>query len=332
LSGGLDSRHIVLELVRQGLRPDFVVTVGPPTGGIGREVAAAAAVADAFGLRHVVVRSRQRRLSDEEEKNVVTSFCTDSHTWILALRDVMLAEGVKSSYDGIGGDVLSNGVFLESERHELFMAGRHHELADLLLGSNEPWMVRLLSAASYAEMRRPRAIERLVRELKTHEGALSPVTSFHFWNRTRRTATMSPYGMLAHIPTVFSPYLDHELFDFLAGLPPDLLVTHTFHEEAIRRAYPESAGLAYAPKGSGGELLGALRTSTAELMLRLLWQPSELVDTGATLMRLAAGLVGLRSPRWWFFQAAYLRQIGLVRERRHAESRYSADDGRAVAP
>ena len=38
--------------------------------------------------------------------------------------------------------------------------------------------------------------------------------------------------------TVFAPYLDHELFDFLASLPTQLIMDHNFHTETIHLAYP----------------------------------------------------------------------------------------------
>jgi asparagine synthetase B (glutamine-hydrolysing) len=314
LSGGLDSRHIVLELVRQGQPPDFVATVGAPTGRMGNEVHCAAEVARTLGLRHVLLRSSQRRLRDEEEKNAVTHFCADSHTWLLALRDALLAEAVECAYDGIAGDVLSNGVFLDANRHALYDAGRLHELADLLLGRNEEWMRQLLPEDVYQEMDRTSAIERVVRELRTHDRAASPVTAFHFWNRTRRTAALSPYGVLRDIRVMYCPFLDHDLFDFLMSLPAELLMTHSFHEATVSRAYPELARSAYAPKGSGKELLGSLKASGAELAAHLSSRRCGLVRTSHVLPRLALGLLGLRSLDWWYFRAAYLRQLERVRD------------------
>ena len=54
-----------------------------------------------------------------------------------------------------------------------------------------------------------------------------------------------PLCMLGKAAQVFCPYLDDDLYDFLASLPADLFLSHTFHTETIRHAYPYSAGIPF---------------------------------------------------------------------------------------
>src|SRR5947209_10799928 len=59
---------------------------------------------------------------------------------------------------------------------------------------------------------------------------------------------MHSYRILAHAGEVLSPYLDHEVFDLLSGLPAEEFLDHTFHTEAIQRAYPRYAAVPFAAK------------------------------------------------------------------------------------
>jgi len=65
--------------------------------------------------------------------------------------------------------------------------------------------------------------------------------------------------------TVYAPYLDHTLFDFLASLPARLLMDRTLHTEAIAAAWPRFATIPYERKG----LLMRDRRATRQLAARL---------------------------------------------------------------
>jgi hypothetical protein len=47
----------------------------------------------------------------------------------------------------------------------------------------------------------------------------NPLGSFCFWNRTRREIALAPFSTLEGVPTVYAPYLDNHLFDFI-NCPP----------------------------------------------------------------------------------------------------------------
>ena len=80
---------------------------------------------------------------------------------------------------------------------------------------------------------------------------------------------MIPYGILRNVSTVYTPYLDHEVFDLLSSLPPVIFEDHAFHDDAIARAYPEFADLPYAvPKKDDRAFLKDVHDSLPS-MLRL---------------------------------------------------------------
>jgi hypothetical protein len=59
-------------------------------------------------------------------------------------------------------------------------------------------------------------------------------------------ACLPAYSLVTSVKYVFSPFLDHDLFDFLSSLPAAFFVDHTFHSDTIRYAYPEYADLPFA--------------------------------------------------------------------------------------
>src|SRR5215210_1223663 len=87
LSGGRDSRHILLELAREGCRPSFAITVPrlPPTAA--EDECVAGLVADHLQLRHIVVRQPRHPAIAEARKNIATHYCADEHAWFFPMVD-----------------------------------------------------------------------------------------------------------------------------------------------------------------------------------------------------------------------------------------------------
>lgn len=247
LSGGRDSRHILLELCSAGYRPKYCLTARknylPLPGG---EIKIAEKLTNLFDLEHIILDQTRSRLKAELRKNIITNFCTDEHAWYLVVADY-LNERVNIVYDGIGGDVLSESMFLTRDRLDLFDSNKLSDLAQNLLyrqSGEQTWM-RLLGK-EYSRFNLELAINHLCQELNRHVDVPNPVGSFYFMNRTRREIALMPYRLLSQVETVFSPYLDHELYDFLASLPASLLLDHDFHTDTIRQAYPLYSNIPYA--------------------------------------------------------------------------------------
>jgi asparagine synthase (glutamine-hydrolysing) len=250
LSGGRDSRHILLELHEQGHRPELCVTARlyPPWND--EDARVAASVAAALGLPHVVLEQGER-FDAELQKNVATSFCAEEHSWALVLAD-FLRRRAGTVYDGIGGDVLSAGLFLTARRIALYEAGRLTELAEHLVRRHTPVLGHLLQSDVRQRVARAEAVERVTAELARHREAANPIGSFYFWNRTRRAIALLPFALLGAAGTVYAPYLDHDLWDFLAALPRDLVRDWQLHTDAIRRAYPRFRDLPFEDKTAPG--------------------------------------------------------------------------------
>ncbi|MEM7501097.1 MAG: asparagine synthase C-terminal domain-containing protein [Pseudomonadota bacterium] len=238
LSGGRDSRHILFELARAGRKPRYCVTGRrfPPERY--QDELVAGQLAEAVGVEHVLVGPPPRLVDSYIRSNVKTSMTAPRRGWKFAILE-RLQQDVRVSYDGIGGDMLSGGSALTPKRVEAMESGRYEDFCRIYFGKKEGSMRAYMPAAQVARMTDEIVTERMLRELPKHADAVNPTTSFFFWNRTRRFDSTNPYGMLRDIETVYSPFLDHDLVDFLLSLDISFNTGTWFHDDVIAKAFPE---------------------------------------------------------------------------------------------
>jgi asparagine synthetase B (glutamine-hydrolysing) len=313
LSGGRDSRHILFALVEAGAPPDACVTVRPYPPRSHMDIPIAQTVARAAAVPHLIVEQSAGRVAAERRKNLLTHFCSDEHAHFLALADYLSAHA-SASYDGLGGDMLTGQSsalqpeltqLLNEERFEaasgrLFEGYDKHGIEDALR--------RLLVPDFYARVSRDVAAARVTRELIRHRDAAHPAMSFFFWNRTRRELALAPYGMMTGM-AVFSPYLDHEVFDLLMALPPGLTLDHMLHTAAICRAYPSFADIPFEDRASAGAPHMFVARTAFDLARAVVTWPGPVRQRYA-LPRLAMAAVTGRSEYLWFLPlAVYLGQF-----------------------
>lgn len=246
LSGGRDSRHILLALLEAGHRPDHLVTTHYRSPRSREDVRLATVVAEELGLDHTVLPQSDLPVVAELLKNQLTNFCTpESHAWYLPVAEY-LATDFDVSYDGIAGDVLSMARYLKPADLEAFRSEQFEDLARSMLDRDGTRLRGMLKTEAVDVFSRELAIHRLCRELRLHAGASNPVRSFRFWNYTRRAIGPVPFGMVRG-PHVHTPYLDAEVFDMLAGLAPEVIMQRSghFHTDVIRHGYPQYAHLPF---------------------------------------------------------------------------------------
>jgi hypothetical protein len=243
LSGGRDSRHVLFELAAAGAMPEVTVTARHFPWRPNEDAAVALRVASAVRVPHVVL-DQGDELAAEIRKNHATELCADEHAWLGVVADFL--RGYDTVYDGIAGDVLSAGLFLDAARVEAYERGRYEDVAAAFLQPRSAaTLARLVVPALRERLSAAHARTRVAAELATHVEAANPIGAFVFWNRTRREIALAPYRLYPSTLTVYAPYLDHALYDLLAALPARMLLDHGFHTEAITRAFPQYAALAY---------------------------------------------------------------------------------------
>jgi len=239
LSGGRDSRHILLEAVRARRKPAYSYTVDLAHSP--DECLLARTVAERLGVQHKVVPATYD-MATEFKKNTLTDFCSLQHGWILGARQVL--SQFQQSYDGIGGDILSGQpARVDSRKVALVEEGRIEELAELLVSSGPLYLVK--NPALFP--RREEAVALVHAEISRHLDAVNPVKSFYFWNRTRRDIAESAFALLVSPgQQVHAPYLDSDLFQLLASLPAQMTIDRRLHTDAMHKAFPEFANIGFA--------------------------------------------------------------------------------------
>jgi len=313
LSGGRDSRHILFELQVQGHQPKRVVTVQgfPPIDDEDRQVAGM--IARELDLVHDEVTYSPSHLATTLKGIELGELCGIGHAWLLALAAYLKAQQVTCIYDGLAGGVLSGGQQVTEHTLQLIQSGQTVELAEILLGSEskeKPIHSSFRSTFVTKHIPRYLAVERLAKELNRYLDQSNPLLSYIFWNRTRRYIAYLPFSLIGHVKTVYCPYLDHDLFDFLINLDPKYNLAKSFHDETISRSYPQFAHLPYAGKANKPVQQQVIdryyRRLALESMLYLIRQPgmmrSEFVKTERLVAMLVRDLVTKYPHKAWYLR------------------------------
>jgi asparagine synthase (glutamine-hydrolysing) len=332
LSGGRDSRHILFELVRQGVHPRFCATIRRYPPSPPEDPRVAALVANAAGVPHLLLDQPASRLAAEHRKNLATHFCADEHAWFVAMIDRLEREAI-TSYDGLGGSLSVASRFLSAEHLALFRRGHTTDLAVRILERSSLYSDEVLHALVRGPcgdaVSRDRAVARLATELGRHAGAPDPARAFHFWSRLRRELALVPCGLMSRFRTVHLPLMDYDLVSLLASLPPEIVAPSlsrsdkSFHTDAIRRAYPEWADVPFEDKTTArtsGSAHGArFCRETARYLLPRLGRRGALLDRRYLAPRLVYSLANARfaaSHAWLASLALYLFQLERAAMRR----------------
>jgi len=314
ISGGRDSRHILLELHRTGYEPAVCVSAldNPPDPNEDPKIAAV--LCRELGFNFAVVDQQLSPFEAQLRKNRETHFCAAAHGWYLALADFMNGR-FECTYDGIAGDVLSQSKFLSPELDAAFHTRDVATICNALLSmrtASNSGLDELLKGNLKAALDRDLANNRLAREVEKHLDHPNPVGSFVLWNRTRREIALAPYALLSGVPRVHAPFLDHDLFDFLVTLPSSMLMDHRFHDDTIARAYPDFAHIPYvdaaAPLPDDTKVRAGFLAEAARRFL--LKKPSRLTKNWLPRGKmLASALSGGRINPWISPFILYLDQI-----------------------
>lgn len=280
ISGGRDSRHILLELHRTGYEPAICVSAMDHPPDPNEDPRIAAVLCRELGFNFAVVDQQLSPFKAQLRKNRETHFCAAAHSWYLALADFLNGR-FECTFDGIAGDVLSQSKFLSPELDAAFRTRNTGTICDALLSmrmASNSGLDELLKGNLKTALDRDLANNRLAREVEKHLDHPNPVGSFVLWNRTRREIALAPYALLSGVPRVHAPFLDHDLFDFLVTLPSGLLMDHRLHDDTIARAYPKFAHIPYvddtAPLPDDAEVRAGFLAEAARRFL--LKKPSRL--------------------------------------------------------
>ena len=249
LSGGRDSRHILLELVRQGRPPQACITFHHGGGSWNTEIKAARAICEAVGVRHEVLGRPRSRQADYLRAIALTQLCADEHAQMMPLHDYFLEHGGVAAYDGIAGDILTNPDDHAEGYLRLARSGDFDEIARRMIAGHGRIISRGEGAEGAGPLYSPGADEQTVayvaEAIAAYADAPDPYQMFWLMHRTRREISFVAQGILSPARAVFAPYLDADFVEFCISLPYEVTRDQTLHDDAMRRAYPAYADVPF---------------------------------------------------------------------------------------
>lgn len=249
LSGGRDSRHILLEMRHQGRAPRACITFHHNGAVMNAGALAARAVATRAGVHHDVLGHARPRLADALRSTVMTSLCADEHAQMMPLHDYLL-DHPGAAFDGIAGDILTNPDNDADRFHDLATRGDYVAIARGLVEGHS----RVISQASWGKGAGPlyspghddEVLDYVGRAVAQYADAPDPYQIFWMYHRTRREISFVPQAILSPAQTVFCPYLDEDFARFCMSLPYSVTKDQQLHNDCIARAYPDYADIPFA--------------------------------------------------------------------------------------
>jgi len=140
------------------------------------------------------------------------------------------------------------------------------------------------------------------------------VGSFYFWNRTRVNIASCTFGMLRpNGQMTLAPFLDRDLWPFLASLPLRLVKDYKLHSDVIGIMYPQFAAIEYSQKHSPGN--GWYRRRAIRALASIAVERPSKPNVGAIARLLRSLFIPSRSPDvdWiintWVYGDAVMRTL-----------------------
>lgn len=249
LSGGRDSRHILLELDHLGARPEACVTFQHSSRQLDADASAARAVCERVGIRHLVLGSPRTRSHDILRALVLSSLCSDEHLQMMPLHD-FLTTGPWAALDGIAGDILTNPDDAAEGHFRNAQKGDFAAIARGMMDGHSGVISRPgcddAPGRLFSEQTRDETVAYVADTIAGFSEAADPYQAFWFWHRTRREIGFVPSSVFGSASAVFCPFLDHRFVRFGLSLPYSITRDQDLHDEALRRAYPDYADIAFA--------------------------------------------------------------------------------------
>ncbi len=249
LSGGRDSRHILLELRHQGRPPDPAATYHQGGRRLDREVQAACAVAAKAGVRHTLLGHPRPRLRDALRALFLTQLCADEHAQMMPMHDFLAGQPGWAALDGIGGDILTNPDNSAADFLLRARKGDYDGIARNLAAGHGSVISHSGDArgpgAIYSPDLEDAALSRISAAIRVFDAAPDPYQAFWFWNRTRREISLVSTAILGQAARVACPFLSPEFVELGLSLPFSVTGDQKLHDDAIARAYPDFADIPY---------------------------------------------------------------------------------------
>lgn len=248
LSGGRDSRHILLDLDHLGAPPVACATFQQPSRELNSEARAARAICERLGVTHHILDRPRSASRDILRCLTMTSLCSDEHLQMMPMHD-FLGGRSWAALDGIAGDILTNPDDSAEDQYRRAQSGDFRAIANAMMDGHADVLTKPdydgRLGNMYSPGTRDQATTYLADTIASYADTPDPYQSFWFWHRTRREIGFVPSALFASASSVLCPYLDTRFVRFCLSLPYSVTRDQQLHNLAINRAYPQVADVAY---------------------------------------------------------------------------------------
>lgn len=249
LSGGRDSRLILLGLRALGHTPEVILTVGRP--GFVPDATVSQQVARQLGWEVESCTPAVFSGHGELERHRSQSLESLEHAWLgcLARHANRRCEGGPFITDGLGAGVLSTGSLVDPEAIALWKAGQLDALAHWVVGHAVGVGPRFLEAVRHAGYPVASAddvrheLVRVFRELAVWPNPLGAFSLFHW---SRRGISASPFGLLSRPGRVFAPLCDGALVEALLAMDIECASRQDWRKPLIERLWGDIPPVPFA--------------------------------------------------------------------------------------
>jgi hypothetical protein len=243
LSGGRDSRIILLELLNRGFRPEICVTCGES-----RDVKLATQVCQRLGLENKILEPRQRWIGDAVRKNIRISFATIQHDWLMGIGDFVRNSGLLS-YDGNGVGMFSRNAYTDNgmRQFEMLRGGKYDEFEDEIFPSDnaaEKYINMLPEQFGFIKGGLDGLKKEHFENISLYNIYSNHLSAFSFYSNTRTAISTCPFGIM-YPAKIYCPLLDYDLFSFVASLTPEQMTAKEPQADAVRKAYTDLADVPF---------------------------------------------------------------------------------------
>lgn len=248
LSGGRDSRMMLLESISLGKRPKACVTLSSGPTSNHPDTVLARELSKRVNVPLIEVESRSHWIASETRKHVTGGLLALEHTWMMPLWD-MLRANYSCWFDGLGcgaitrGDLLKETVLGHYRRRAWGELTR--EFASYAFGLNDETLTDLASRVPWVEASFDNAVALVKEEFDHFEGAANPLTAMSFANWGGRAISLNPYMLCATHQSIHTPFMDYDLVQFLMGYPVELALKDDLQTTCVQRMYPTFADIPF---------------------------------------------------------------------------------------
>ena len=262
LSGGRDSRMMLMELRSLGHHPVEVVSFGPGARGENEDLRIARRIADRLDIRHAVARSSRSWLEVEHERHAWCGCEAIEHSWLVGLWRYC-RENHQCWYDGLGSGAMTRGELNTPDMLELLRSGATDQFCNNLFERTaappERWVQRIAEVTQHVIPDRNATVEFVRSELDRHTDAPNPLGRFSFCNWGRRAIALNPYGICRTVAEVHTPFMDRDLVDWVASIPAEWTFKNDLQTEASLKLHPELADIEFDGHAASSPVRSGIR-------------------------------------------------------------------------